>query len=46
MVSEVDKLLILHEYDIYNNESINPDQLRQLAEYFSKENIRAKITRR
>lgn len=39
MMTEVDKLLKLHEYDIYNNESINPDKLRQLAEGFSKENI-------
>lgn len=39
MFKDVDKLLKLYEYDIYNNESINPDKLRQLAECFSKENI-------
>lgn len=39
MTTEVDKLLKLHEYDIYNNESINPDKLCQLAESFSEENI-------
>lgn len=39
MFKDVDKLLKLHEYDIYNNEFINPDKLHQLAECFSKENI-------
>ncbi len=39
MYTEVDELLKLHEYDIYNNESINPDKLCQLAESFSDENI-------
>ncbi|NNJ28507.1 hypothetical protein [Lacrimispora defluvii] len=39
MTTEVDKLLKLHEYDIYNNESINPDKLCQLGKCFSKENI-------
>ena len=39
MISEVDKLLKLHEYDIYNNESIKPDRLHQLAECFSEKNI-------
>ena len=39
MFKDVDKLLKLHEYDIYNNESINPEKLHQLAECFSKENI-------
>lgn len=39
MNKDVDKLLEFHEYDIYNNETINPDNLCQLAECFSKENI-------
>ena len=39
MLKDIDKLLKLHEYDIYNNVSINPDKLRQLAECFSEENI-------
>ena len=39
MILEVDKLLKLPEYDIYNNESINPNKFPQLAESFSKENI-------
>lgn len=39
MFKEADKLLKLHEYDIYNSESINSDKLRQLAEYFSKDDI-------
>lgn len=39
MLKDADKLLKLHEYDIYNNESINPEKLRQLAECFSSGNI-------
>ncbi len=39
MFKDADKLLKLYEYDIYNNESINPDKLRQLADCFSKANI-------
>ena len=27
MLKDIDKLLKLHEYDIYNNVSINPDKL-------------------
>lgn len=39
MLKDADKLLKLHEYDIYNNESINPVKLRQFAECFSSGNI-------
>ncbi len=39
IITDADRLLKLHEYDIYNNESINPDNLCQLAECFSKEDI-------